>query len=1261
MPRTAAATDPATQEPARIRTGGARPAPTKTIAAIAIFVVTLVALSSFGMLPGARTPGAPTAVPRASGTLADAIDSLRSGAGPAGDHPLACQPVADAPTARCGPTATPVARAGWNQLGTTPQDSGWLAYDPADHYAVFLGAGFGGAAQSPQTWTYTSSGWTELPPLTSPSFCGGAAMTYDSSDKYVLLLEGANCTDQGQTWTFSAGVWTHVATTVSPRNVSFPALTDDPASGAVVLFGGGLYDGPINETWSFSAGSWTNQTSSLNLSPPARYAASFAYDGAAGYAVLFGGNGPVAYLNDTWELHYFSGKYWWTAGPTSGAPPPREFAPLVPTPTGNLTLFGGEGFSPTYHSFEYTDSWRFAAGAWSNQSPDPMGGGRQEIAPFDGADDLIAVDAPGFAGYFPPYAGAPAVTWNWSALTDVWANSTPRSTPTPQTTFAPSLVYDAADGYVVMFGSDQIQISSGVYHFVPVTWSYKAGVWANLTNRSTQPLGRIDEGLVYDAADGYVLMFGGLAPNACGPFNAATPYCGDTWEFAGGLWRQLSTGTAPLNRSSVPMAYDAADGYVVLTGGLCQSSGTYIGPHLCNDTWTFSAGNWTNVTTTSGTQPNAGYGPIAYDSHDAYVLLLCYPDYTSTFVGGKWTNRTGSVGTAPSILGGGSLVDDPSMGYVLWDLVTQPAPSYPQPWNFDWSYQNGSWTNITGPTPVPVDAGVADTYDAADHYVLRVGILATNDVTGLSPYWNWTNTSSVGGTGFSITGFTASPATLDVGGTTTLTVTYSGGTGPYNFTYSSMPPGCASGSSNASSRRCAPTTPGNYDISVVASDARGNRSAASLSLHVNAALALSGFDASPANLTLGSRTLLDVSTVGGTAPLSYSYAGLPVGCATQSIPLLPCQPSGAGNYSVSVNVSDAAGDGVLGFATVHVAAAGGHGAPLVSSFAAAPSALVLGNTTNLTVVATGATPLSYAFSGLPAGCVSANSSTLSCTPTSTGTYSVTVVVLDVHHNATSVATNVTVYPAGGGAGLAVRAFTTSPGTVLVNGTTYVQVVASGGVGPLAYSFSGLPPGCASANVSTLACTPTAPGVFGVAALVTDAAGHHAGVRTILDVIELAGAAPEISALVATPAIVLINESLTLVVAVGGGELPLTFAFAGLPVGCQNVNAPVLTCQPTTIGNYSVSVNVTDAAGRAARATTEVSVRGPSQAIGAPSPGPIAPSSSFGPLIDAGLAVAGAALVAAFALAWNQRERRREGERLVAQLDEGDPDIPTPRP
>lgn len=73
-------------------------------------------------------------------------------------------------------------------------------------------------------------------------------------------------------------------------------------------------------------------------------------------------------------------------------------------------------------------------------------------------------------------------------------------------------------------------------------------------------------------------------------------------------------------------------------------------------------------------------------------------------------------------------------------------------------------------------------------------------------------------------------------------------------------------------------------------------------------LRVTTFKASPASLTVGSWTNLSATVVGQKGSVYFSYLGLPDGCLSQNVSTLPCRPLGPGNRSVTVSVTDTAGD-----------------------------------------------------------------------------------------------------------------------------------------------------------------------------------------------------------------------------------------------------------------------------------------------------------------------------------------------------------------
>jgi hypothetical protein len=240
-----------------------------------------------------------------------------------------------------------------------------------------------------------------------------------------------------------------------------------------------------------------------------------------------------------------------------------------------------------------------------------------------------------------------------------------------------------------------------------------------------------------------------------------------------------------------------------------------------------------------------------------------------------------------------------------------------------------------------------------------------------------------------VTGFTASRHVLDVDMSTDLSVTTSGGSLPLTYSYTGLPAGCSN--VNASSIACTPTGPGSSTVEVTVTDMAGVSVTANLTLTVNSPLSVSGLTTNRAAVTVGISFVLTASVTGGGAGPTYRYSGLPSSCASANAASLRCTPGSGGTYSITVNVTDAAG--AFGLSSVSVLV---NPIPAVVSFVVTPSTIQLGQNLTFSVNVTGGTgPLTYNYSALPTGCVSQNASNFTCRPTETGTFQVGVVVTDV--------------------------------------------------------------------------------------------------------------------------------------------------------------------------------------------------------------------------------------------------------------------------
>jgi len=198
------------------------------------------------------------------------------------------------------------------------------------------------------------------------------------------------------------------------------------------------------------------------------------------------------------------------------------------------------------------------------------------------------------------------------------------------------MVFDAARGVTVLFGGVANNAPNGeTWEFDGVTWTQRA---------EPGPAPRSGHSMVYDAVRGVTVLFGGYT----------TDFIGDTWEWNGTFWR-LITASGPSRRTDAALAYDPVRQRTVLFGG-CLSTTT--GNIYYNDLWEWDGINWTlRSPAPPGVRPaeRAGHA-MAFDPAGGVVVLFggaaplspassLYGD-TWTWNGTSWFLRLNS-GPAP--------------------------------------------------------------------------------------------------------------------------------------------------------------------------------------------------------------------------------------------------------------------------------------------------------------------------------------------------------------------------------------------------------------------------------------------------------------------------------------------------------------------------------------------------------------------------------------------------------------------------------------
>jgi hypothetical protein len=491
--------------------------------------------------------------------------------------------------------------------------------------------------------------------------------------------------------------------------------------------------------------------------------------------------------------------------------------------------------------------------------------------------------------------------------------------------------------------------------------------WFNITpGLPLQPPPRANASSAYDAADGILLLYGGEEQGLI---------YGDTWEFVGGSWTPVAFppgAPTPGPRYGAGMAYDPRDGYFLLFGGN-NSAGAV------NGTWGFNVSlhRWSQVGAGGVSGPRSRAFPaMAYDPTLGAVIMVGgyipgnYSAYTWRYSTGNWTQAIAGGPGAPPGRQMACLAYDPALqALVLFGgRGTNPNASGPgtvlgDTWIYSTTSGTPQWNAVTSrPSPSPRSAA-SMAFDTLDDEIVLFGGVASSG-TILTDTWLY------GPTGWS----QLSAVAPSVGGWSTMAPAQVPGT---NLTAGIAAPLLISG--------------GGAGVD------SGDWFFGSISLAVLAPRVQPG-----PSFDVGVPATFSAYTFGLDSPAaSFSWLGLPSGCALVNRPTVTCTLSSVVTGSASVRVRS--GPYEVNSTQTRWSS---NPRPHVQAVTITPTTpRVEQNLTVRVAVLGGTSPLGYTYSGLPPGCAPRNNSILSCIPRAAGAYSIAVVVTDadgVQANATPV-------------------------------------------------------------------------------------------------------------------------------------------------------------------------------------------------------------------------------------------------------------------
>jgi uncharacterized protein (TIGR03437 family) len=875
------------------------------------------------------------------------------------------------------------------------------------------------------------------------------------------------------------------------------------------------------------------------------------------------------------------------SGPgTTGVQDAAVWSGLSPAQTGNsvvatyafvipLSALGGE----TYTASLSGGNWSFQGGVGHNFA---VTGGSQTVT----MPSFLAISAPTAAALTPQAtAGAPYTNSSFTA-TGGTAPYTWSATGLPS-----GLSINSSTGVISGTVSPTAATSSGI------TVTVKDSASASATGSSPYSL-------VVNAALSALAPATLPAGAAGSPYSQAVSVTGGTgpytWTVTGlptGLTPSTST-TNSITISGTPGGAATASVKVTVTDVNTASSST---------TYTLTISG--PLTLASATLPTGTVG-TAYTTGATLAAGGGTSPLTYSLSGG--TLPPGLSITAKPAAGQGVITGTPTTAgpFSGIQVTVTDSSSPPATKTQTYSIQVNSAISITAPTSLPngttgapypstaitaTATGGSGTYTWSISGLPGVTIGASTGVVSGTPTTAATDTVTITATdtnsaigtatfknvviapGVSIT----NPATGTALGATagnlySVTVTATGGTGPYTWTPTGLPTGLTLSNSTgltATISGTVATTAAATNVTVTVKDSTGSANTATYPLTVYAVPSLATATLPVATVGSAYTSGTNIVLTGGTAPITWTTtANLPSGLSINSSGVITGTPAKGTNsatpYVIGVTATDAN----------KVAATQNYNLTVNAALAVSPTSLPSGIPgvayTKTTLTASGGSGTGYTFTqtGLPTGLALTSAGVLSGTPSASDAqkkYAVAVTVVDsIGTTATFNYTLLLAPP------LVISATPASLPAGVVNAAyTATTLTATGGTPPYVWTAKGLPPGLSISGAGVISGSPTGVGSFSVTVSVTDA--NNTTTPATYTIVISALPLQIITGLLPTG--VLNSQYPTTTIFATGGVSPYSWSITGLPAGLSSNGSTISGTPTTTTGSpFSVVASVTDA-------------------------------------------------------------------------------------
>ncbi|MBE7491760.1 MAG: choice-of-anchor D domain-containing protein [Planctomycetes bacterium] len=510
-----------------------------------------------------------------------------------------------------------VAGAAWQRLSVTGSGPATRvyaagAYDALNRRLLISGGQDASGVRHADLWSLdlssaTGASWTQ-------HAAGGPAgrifhtLVYDSVLDRAVLFGGLGTTNYNDVWIFdfAAPGWVQHLPGLSPDVRQGHGAIYDAVRQRMVIFAGRNSLKGLNDVWALDlnpAGAWTNISQVGGTPMNVRSHFAWAANAAATSVWIHSGNGAAA---DLWHLDLGGTQAAWAPVTLpGGGPGARTSHNAVMDGNDLLVGFGLEAGAGV------RDLWRLdvtnpSAGWQLAGAPlQPPGLVHSHVERDAANHRLIA-----FGGFLAGANDGELWQLDLNAVRPAWARLAVTG-PRPGPRRTGTMVYDAAGGRMILYGGRTGIANSTITDEV---WALDltpgSEQWTLLTTSGASP-GRRAQHVAVLAGPGRMVIFGGASEtgaiqNTTFELNLNTL-----------VWSQIAAANAPLPRLAAAAVYDPAGQRMLLYGGLNGGAlGTF---HALNLT---GAPVWTTLTKTGTAPPSLYYHSMVYDAALHRVLLF---------------------------------------------------------------------------------------------------------------------------------------------------------------------------------------------------------------------------------------------------------------------------------------------------------------------------------------------------------------------------------------------------------------------------------------------------------------------------------------------------------------------------------------------------------------------------------------------------------------------------------------------------------------